>query len=74
MVDGGYSPLVRRPVSKYEHENSGYTSHIIGQVSKEGSATGRKDQADPLLYVEVMDGDYTALVRQPLKDNEAPRY
>jgi hypothetical protein len=73
-VDGGYSPLVRRPVSKYEHENSGYTSLINGQVSREASATERKDQADRLLYVDVMDGDYTPLVRQPLKDNEAPCY
>ncbi len=74
MVDGGYSPLVRPPLSKYESENSGYTSLINGQVSKEASATERNDQADRLLYVDVMDGDYTPLVRQPLKDNEAPCY
>ena len=73
VVDGGYSPLVRPPLSKYESENSGYTSLINGQVSKEVSATGRKDQADRLLYVDVIDGDYTPLVRQPLKD-KAPCY
>ena len=69
-----YSPLVRPPLSKYESENSGYTSLINGQVSKEASATGRKDKADQLLYVDVMDDNYTPLVRQPLKDNEAPCY
>ena len=74
MVDGGSSPLVRPLVSTTESENSGYTSLINGQISKEASATGRKDQADRLLYVDVMDGDYTPLVRQPLKDNEAPCY
>ena len=73
-MDGGYSPLVRPPLSKYESENSGYTSLINGQVSREASATERKDQADRLLYVDVMDDDYTPLVRQPLKDNEAPCY
>ncbi len=74
VVDGGYSPLVRPPVSKYESENSGYTSLINGQVSKEVSATGRKDQADRSLCVDVTDCDFTPLVRQPLKDNEAPCY
>ncbi len=74
MVDGGYSPLVRPPLSKYESENSGYTSLINGQVSKKASVTGSKDQADRLLYVDVMDDNYTPLVRQPLKDNEAPCY
>ena len=74
MVDGVYSPLVRPPVSKYESENSGYTSLINGQVSKEVSATGRKDQADQSLYVDVMDCDYTPPVRQPLKENKAPCY
>ncbi len=74
VVNGVYFPLVRPPLGKYESENSGYTSLINGQVSKEVSATGRKDQADRSLYVDVMDGDYTPLVRQPLKDNEAPCY
>ena len=73
-MDGGYSPLVRPPLSKYESENSGYTSLINGQVSREASATERNDQADRLLYVDTMDGDYTPLVRQPLKENEAPCY
>ncbi len=63
-MNGVYSPLVRPPV----------TSLINAQVSTEASATGRKDHADRLLYVDVMDSDYTPLVRQPLKDNEAPCY
>ncbi len=74
MVDGVYSPIVRPPLGKNESENSGNTSLINGQISREASATGRKDQADRLLYVDVIDSDYTPLVRQPLKDNEAPRY
>ena len=74
VVDGLYSPLVRPPLGKNGSESNGYTSLINGQVSKEASATGRKDQADRLLYVDAMDGDYTPLVRPPLKNNEAPRY
>ncbi len=74
MVDGGYSPLARPPLSKYESENSGYTSLINSQVSREASATEKNDQADRVLYVNTKDGDYTSLVRQPLKDNEAPCY
>ncbi len=74
VVNGGYSALVRPPLNKSESENSGYTSLINGQISREANATERKDQADRLLYVDLIDGDYTALVRLPLKDNEVPRY
>ncbi len=74
VVDGVYPPIVRPPLGKNESENSGNTSLINGQINREASATERKDQADRLLCVDVMDGDYTPLVRQPLKDNEAPCY
>ncbi len=77
VVNGGYSALVRPPLNKNESENSGYTSLINCQKTREeASVTGRKNEADRLLYVDAIDGDYTQLVRQPLKDNEneAPRY
>ena len=77
VVNGGYSPLVRPPLSRNESENSGYTSLINGQkTSEKAGATGKKNEADTLLYVGVIDDEYTPLVRSPLKDNEydSPRY
>jgi hypothetical protein len=78
-TDGdGYSALIRPPLNRNESENGGYTSLIKGQQTSENSGTaGKEDDAgDRSSYVVPNDGNYTPLVRTPLKDNESetPRY
>ena len=70
--DGAYSPLIRSPLNKNESENGGYTSLIKTEkaTDKVGS-TEKNDEADGLSYGEATNGDYTPLVRPPLKDNES---
>ncbi len=77
MDDGEYTPLVRQPLK--DNEAPCYQSLVNNgkKTREEASATERKDEGDEF-YDDVMDmnGDYTPLARQPLKDNEneVPRY
>ena len=64
-INDGYSQLVRRP---YENEHPSYTSLIGDQ--------GRNKEKDNLSYVDVINENYSSLVRSPSHnyENEAPLY
>ena len=73
-INDGYSQLVRRP---YENEQPPYTSLIRDQgrnkEETEKEVTGRLDD---LSYVDVVNGNYSSLVRSPSHkyENETPLY
>ena len=69
----GYSSLSRPPLDENESENNKYTSLIKAQGTS-NEEIGTNVNTDEMQFVGEVDGNYTPLVRPPLKDNDPPRY
>ena len=74
-TSGNYTPLVSQTLKETESENGGYTSLIKEEkTSEEADTTAKKDKADELLYVDVIDSHYTPLAKSKHNESEVPVY